>query len=98
MLDAAALVLVIVVMVYLIRRYRRAAGAERRIYGPLYLAGIALMIALVATVAVNAAATSSDAANVAWLSAMVAAGADAVRLPRRLRARARCSRAAPSAS
>ena len=73
-LDAAALALVIVVMVYLIRRYRRAGGAERRIYGPLYLAGIALMIALVATVAVNAAATSSDAANVAWLSAMAVLG------------------------
>jgi signal transduction histidine kinase len=73
-LDAAALVLVIIVMVYLVRRYRRARGAERRTYGPLYLAGIALMIALVATVAVNAAATSSDAANVAWLSAMVVLG------------------------
>ena len=73
-LDAAALALVIVVMVYLIRRYRRAGGAERRIYGPLYLAGIALMIALVATVAVNAAATSSDAANVAWLCAMAVLG------------------------
>ena len=73
-LDAAALVLVIVVMVHLIRRYRRVRGTERRIYGPLYLAGIALMIALVATVAVNAAADSSDAANVAWLSAMVVLG------------------------
>ncbi len=66
--------LVIVVMVHLIRRYRRVRGTERRIYGPLYLAGIALMIALVATVAVNAAADSSDAANVAWLSAMVVLG------------------------
>ena len=73
-LDAAALVLVIIVMVYLVRRYRRARGPERRTYGPLYLAGIALMIALVATVGVNAAATSSDAANVAWLSAMVVLG------------------------
>ncbi len=73
-LDAAALVLVTVVMVYLVRRYRRAGGAERRVYGPLYLAGIALMIALVVTVAVNAAAKSSDAANVAWLTAMVVLG------------------------
>ena len=73
-LDVAALTLVIVVMVYLVRRYQRAGSAERRIYGPLYLAGIALMIALVATVGVNAAATSSDAANVAWLSAMAVLG------------------------
>jgi signal transduction histidine kinase len=73
-LDAAALVIVTVVMVYLIRRYRRAAGVERRLYGPLYLTGIALMVALVATVAVNAAATSSDAANVAWISAMALLG------------------------
>ena len=32
-LDAAALVLVIIVMVYLVGRYRRARGAERRTYG-----------------------------------------------------------------
>jgi signal transduction histidine kinase len=73
-LDAAALVLVVLVLVHLIRRYRSAAGAERRLYGPLYLAGIALMIALVATVGVNAAATSSDAAHVAWLCAMAVLG------------------------
>jgi signal transduction histidine kinase len=74
LLDAAALVVVVVAMAVLIRRYRRATGPERRLYGPLYLTGIALMVALVATVAVNAAATSSDAANVAWLSAMALLG------------------------
>jgi signal transduction histidine kinase len=74
LLDAAALVLVILVLVHLVRRYRRAVGAERRLYGPLYLAGIALMVALVATVGVNAAASSSDAANVAWLCAMAVLG------------------------
>ncbi len=73
-LDAAAVVLVVVAMVLLVRRYRSAAGAERRLYGPLYLTGIALMVALVATVGVNAAAKSSDAANVAWLSAMALLG------------------------
>jgi signal transduction histidine kinase len=74
LLDAAALVLVIVAMVVLIRRYRSAKGAERRLYGPLYLTGVALMVALVATVGVNAAATDSDVANVAWLSAMALLG------------------------
>ena len=73
-LDAAALTIVVLVFVVLIRRYRRATGPERRLYGPLYLTGIALMVALVATVAVNAAATSSDAANVAWISAMALLG------------------------
>jgi signal transduction histidine kinase len=73
-LDATALVVVVVAMVVLIRRYRGAAGAERRLYGPLYLAGVALMVSLVATLAVNAAATSSDAANVAWISAMALLG------------------------
>jgi signal transduction histidine kinase len=73
-LDAAALVVVVVVMVALVRRYRRAVGTERRLYGPLYLTGIALMITLVATVAVNAAAHSSDVASAAWLSAMVLLG------------------------
>jgi signal transduction histidine kinase len=74
LLDAVALVLVTLVLVHLVRRYRRAKGAERRLYGPLYLAGIALMVALVATVGVNAAASSSDAANVAWLCAMAVLG------------------------
>jgi signal transduction histidine kinase len=73
-LDAAALALVVVVVVVLVRRYRRAEGAERRLYGPVYLTGIALMVALVASLAVNAAWTSSDAANVAWLSAMALLG------------------------
>ena len=73
-LDAAAVVVVLIVMVALVRRYRRAVGPERRLYGPLYLSGAALMVALVATVVVNAAATSSDAATAAWVLALALLG------------------------
>ena len=70
-IDATGLVLVALVLIVLIRRYRGAVGPERRLYGPLYLAGIALMIALLATLAVGAAARDSDATDFAWISAMV---------------------------
>ena len=70
-IDATGLVLVGVVLFVLIRRYRRAVGPERRLYGPLYLAGIALMVALLATLAVGAAARDSDATDFAWIAAMV---------------------------
>jgi signal transduction histidine kinase len=43
----------------------------RRLYGPLYLAGIALMVALFATLAVGVAARDSDVSNFAWVGAML---------------------------
>jgi signal transduction histidine kinase len=70
-LDASALALVVVVLVILIGRYRHAVGPERRLYGPLYLAGIALMVALMATLAVGAAARDSDVSDFAWVGAML---------------------------
>jgi signal transduction histidine kinase len=70
-LDASALVLIAVVLIILIGRYRRAVGPVRRLYGPLYLAGIALMIALLATLAVGVAARDSDVSNFAWVGAML---------------------------
>jgi signal transduction histidine kinase len=70
-IDATGLVLVAVVLFVLIRRYRRAVAPERRLYGPLYLAGIALMVALLGTLAVGAAARDSDATDFAWIAAMV---------------------------
>jgi signal transduction histidine kinase len=70
-LDASALVVIAVVLIILIGRYRRAVGAVRRLYGPLYLAGIALMVALFATLAVGVAARDSDISNFAWVGAML---------------------------
>jgi signal transduction histidine kinase len=70
-LDASALVLIAVVLIILIGRYRRAVGPVRRLYGPLYLAGIALMVALLATLAVGVAARDSDVSNFAWVGAML---------------------------
>jgi signal transduction histidine kinase len=70
-LNAAGVALVITVMVILVQRWRRAAVPERRIYGPLYAAGIALMVALVATLALSAASWESDAADISWIVGMV---------------------------
>jgi signal transduction histidine kinase len=70
-LNAAGVALVITVMVILVQRWRRAAAPVRRIYGPLYAAGIALMVALVATLALSAAAWESEAADISWIVGMV---------------------------
>jgi signal transduction histidine kinase len=70
-LNVVGLVLVIAVLVTLVRRFRGAAAPERRLYGPLYAAGKALMAALLLSLVLSVAARNSDAARVAWVVAMI---------------------------
>jgi hypothetical protein len=59
-LNVVGLTLVVAVLVTLVRRWRGAAAPERRLYGPLYVAGVALMGALLLSLALSVAARDSD--------------------------------------
>jgi signal transduction histidine kinase len=70
-LNVAGLALVVAVLVTLVRRWRGAAAPERRLYGPLYAAGVALMGALLLSLALSVAARDSDVTVFAWVVAMI---------------------------
>jgi signal transduction histidine kinase len=70
-INGIGVVLVTGVLLILVQRWRSAAAPERRLYGPLYASGMALMVALVATLALSAAAWDSEAAQVTWIVAMI---------------------------
>ena len=70
-LNVVGLTLVVAVLVTLVRRWRGAAAPERRLYGPLYVAGVALMGALLLSLALSVAARDSDVTGVAWVVAMI---------------------------
>jgi signal transduction histidine kinase len=70
-INGIGVVLVIGVLFTLVQRWRSAAAPERRLYGPLYASGMALMVTLVATLALSAAAWNSEAAEITWIVAMI---------------------------
>jgi signal transduction histidine kinase len=70
-LNVVGIALVVAVLVTLLRRWRGAAAPERRLYGPLYAAGVALMAALLLSLALSVAARDTDVTGVAWVVAMV---------------------------
>jgi signal transduction histidine kinase len=53
-----------------VRRWRRATGPERQLYGPLYVAGAVLMAALTVTVLVQALSWDAGASDVIHVVAM----------------------------
>ena len=55
----------------LIRRWRTATRAERRLYTPMYAAGVALMIALAGNLMLQSANSDSKAADVAFVISLV---------------------------
>ncbi len=65
--NVAGAALVIGVLVSLVRRWRGATGPEQQLYGPLYAAGVILMIALVITVGAQALAWDSKASEIAHI-------------------------------
>ena len=70
-INVAGLLLVIAVLVSLIRRWRRATAPERRVYAPVYGAGIAMMLALIATLVSQSTARESEVESVAFLVTLV---------------------------
>jgi signal transduction histidine kinase len=55
----------------LIRRWRRATRPERRLYAPIYAAGIALMIALIGQLAAQTAGTAGDALDILFIVSVI---------------------------
>ena len=70
-INVVGLLLVIAVLVSLIRRWRRASAPERRLYGPVYGAGIAMMLALIAVLVSQSTARESEVESVAFLVTLV---------------------------
>ncbi len=63
--------LVIFTLVNLVRRWRRAAAPERRLYGPIYLAGVLLMVMLIVTLVLQSATKGSEAEGITVTLAML---------------------------
>ena len=66
LINLVGIAMLIGVLRSLIRRWRRATRPERRLYAPMYAAGIALMIALIGQLSLQSA--GSDGARWTWPS------------------------------
>jgi signal transduction histidine kinase len=70
-INLIGIVLVALVLRSLVRRWRRATRAERRLYAPMYAAGAALMIALIGQLALQSAGSGDDAVAMAFVISLV---------------------------
>jgi len=70
-INLLGLVIVALVLRSLVRRWRRATRAERRLYAPMYAAGVALMIALIGQLALQSAVQQGNATAVAFVVSLV---------------------------
>jgi signal transduction histidine kinase len=70
-INLSGVVLIALVLRSLIRRWRAATRAERRLYTPMYAAGVALMIALIGNLMLQSANSDSKAADVAFVISLV---------------------------
>jgi signal transduction histidine kinase len=62
--NVIGLLLVVLTLVNLVRRWRRASAPERRLYGPIYGAGVVLMITLIATLLLQSTSKGGEAEGV----------------------------------
>jgi signal transduction histidine kinase len=70
-INLVGVVIIALVLRSLIRRWRVATRAERRLYTPMYAAGVALMIALIGNLVLQSANSDSNAADVAFVISLV---------------------------
>jgi signal transduction histidine kinase len=70
-INLIGVVLVALVLRSLVRRWRAATRAERRLYTPMYAAGVALMIALIGNLVLQSASSDSKAADIAFVISLV---------------------------
>jgi signal transduction histidine kinase len=63
--------LLVAVLITLVRRGRRAAGPERRLYAPVYAAGVALMIAVIGQLGAQTASSEGGVADVLFIISIV---------------------------
>ena len=70
-INLIGVVLIVLVLRSLVRRWRGATRAERRLYAPMYGAGVALMLALIGQLSLQSAGSEGDALVVASLISML---------------------------
>jgi signal transduction histidine kinase len=70
-INLAGVVVIALVLRSLIRRWRRATRSERRLYAPMYGAGIALMVALIAQLGLQSAGSEGDLLDAAFIASLV---------------------------
>jgi signal transduction histidine kinase len=70
-INLAGIVLIGLVLRSLVRRWRRATRPERRLYAPMYGAGIALMIALIGQLSLQSAGSEGGALDMAFVISLV---------------------------
>jgi len=63
--------LIVAVLISLIRRWRQATRPERRLYAPVYAAGVALLIAAIAQLALQTAGFAGGAAEIAYIISII---------------------------
>jgi signal transduction histidine kinase len=61
----------VAVLISLVRRWRRATRPERRLYAPVYAAGVALMIAVIGQLAAQTAGSEGTAVDVLFLISVI---------------------------
>jgi signal transduction histidine kinase len=61
----------VAVLISLVRRWRRATRPERRLYAPVYAAGVALMIAVIGQLAVQTAGSEGAAVDVLFIISVI---------------------------
>ena len=72
--NLAAVLLVGTVLAILVQRWRRATASQRRLLVPIYSAGVAVIIMLIVTVALQAGGLDHSALDALWVAAMVPFG------------------------
>ncbi len=70
-INLTGVVIIGLVLRSLVRRWRGGTRAERRLYTPMYAAGVALMIALIGNLILQSASSDSSAADIAFVISLV---------------------------
>ena len=71
LINLIGVVLLVLVLRSLVRRWRGATRAERRLYAPMYAAGVALMIATIGQLALQSAGQEGNAVAAAFVISLV---------------------------
>jgi signal transduction histidine kinase len=70
-INLIGLVLIALVLRSLVRRWRGSTRSERRLYAPMYAAGVALLVAIIAQLALQSAGSSGGAVDAAFVVSLV---------------------------
>jgi signal transduction histidine kinase len=71
LISVIALGLVVAILRSLVQRWRRATRPERRLYAPVWAAGVALMIALLAQLSVQTSGSQGSALDILFVIAVI---------------------------